>query len=499
MITLGELLEGLNITELRGDAQVPVESLCWDSRGAVPGCVFFALPGLKADGAKFAAQAVEKGAVAVVTESEDLFPGVPVAVTNNARQLMALAADRFFDHPSRKLRVFGVTGTNGKTTTSFLLKHLCDHNNMPCGLIGTIRHVIGAEEIAADRTTPESVEIQQMMARMAAAGNRAVAMEVSSHALVQHRVDGVGFDAAVFTNLTQDHLDYHGTMDRYFAAKVKLFELLEKTKPKSGKAVVNTEDRYGRMLVDRMAKRIPVVTYGQGVGCDFRAADIRTTLLGSTFQLYTRQRQHLVRLPLIGLYNVYNALGALAAAVSTGLDLRECVTALANAPQVPGRLERVSSGRRFQVFVDYAHTPDALENVLQALRSLKPSRIITVFGCGGDRDRLKRPLMGRAAEKLSDFCVVTSDNPRTEDPQRILADIVTGMRSTAREVIADRAEAIHRAVSLAQPGDVVLIAGKGHEKYQDFGDHTIAFDDVAVARRALQSLPREEEDGSLNA
>jgi UDP-N-acetylmuramoyl-L-alanyl-D-glutamate--2,6-diaminopimelate ligase len=351
--------------------------------------------------------------------------------------------------------------------------------------------VVGGEEIPAPRTTPESIDLQEMFARMLDAGSRAVAMEVSSHALVQKRVRGIAFDAAVFTNLTQDHLDYHPSMDAYFDAKASLFDSLATQTAKRGRAIINADDRYGHLLLERLAKGVRTVTFGRGVGADFRASAIRFDGAGTVFRLDAKGKSFLVRMPLIGLFNVYNALAALAAATNCGVELRAAIAALASAPQVPGRLERVPAKRNFHVFVDYAHTDDALRNVLRTLKELNPPRLITVFGCGGDRDKMKRPLMAAASEELSDWTVLTSDNPRSEDPDAILADVEAGMRRARFDKIPEREAAIRHAIDLAEPGDIVLIAGKGHETYQEFADRRIAFDDVEVAGKAISNKKSE--------
>lgn len=480
---LNPLLESAGIPTVLADPEI--SSLCYDSRHATTGSLFFALPGQKSDGAEFVGQAVANGAVAVVASAPVPNAGCPTVQVSDARAAMAGIAAAFHEHPDRSLKCAGITGTNGKTTTAFLIRHILDSSALPCGLIGTVKHVVGGEEIPAPRTTPESVDLQEMLATMRERGCRAVAMEVSSHALVQHRVRGMEFDAAVFTNLTQDHLDFHGTMEKYFEAKALLFEALASQKHKKGRAIVNIDDRAGRLLADQFAKRTRVLTFGRGVGADFRASAIRFDSSGTTFQLDARKKSFLVRMPLIGLFNIYNAVGAIAAASACGVELRSAIAALAHAPQVPGRLERVAAKRNFQVYVDYAHTDDALRNVLRTLRELKPARLITVFGCGGDRDRAKRPLMASAAEEFSDWSVLTSDNPRGEDPEEILRDIESGMHGTRHEKITDRETAIRQAIQLAQAGDIVLIAGKGHENYQEFADRRIPFDDAAVAGNAI--------------
>ncbi|HEY4639228.1 MAG TPA: UDP-N-acetylmuramoyl-L-alanyl-D-glutamate--2,6-diaminopimelate ligase, partial [Candidatus Udaeobacter sp.] len=359
-------------------------------------------------------------------------------------------------------------------------------------LIGTVRYEIADRILPATRTTPESLDVQELLAQMVSAGCKAAAMEVSSHALAQDRTRGLEWDVAVFTNLTQDHLDFHGTMENYFQAKAKLFTELagqkQKTKPV---AIVNVDDRYGQQLLGKLGKSVAIITYGMGSRADFRASNYRAEFTGTSYQLDAHGKSYLVRLPLIGRFNVTNSIAALAAAEGLGINLRSAVLSLGKAPQVPGRLELVPAKRQFQVFVDYAHTPDALANVLKTLRELQPHRLITVFGCGGDRDRQKRPLMAEMADRLADYSIITSDNPRKEDPSAIIAETEKGFRSNHYEKIVDRTEAINRAVALAGPRDIVLIAGKGHENYQEFADYTIPFDDIQVARRAIEDHPVE--------
>ncbi|MEZ5304045.1 MAG: UDP-N-acetylmuramoyl-L-alanyl-D-glutamate--2,6-diaminopimelate ligase [Verrucomicrobiales bacterium] len=491
MTTLRQIVGALERPEVFGSLDTEMGGLAYDSRRVGPGSLFFALRGAESDGSLFIPAAVEAGAGAVV--SEILPPAehsVPWVRVGDARKALADAAAVFYGHPSKALKVAGVTGTNGKTTVGFLIQHLFEAALQPCGLLGTVRYDLGGEKPAkADRTTPESCDIQAMLAEMRANELRAAAMEVSSHGLPQHRVRGVQFDAAVFTNLTQDHLDYHGGMDAYFDAKALLFEQLADQVARGEKkpvGVINSDDAYGKKLLKRFDGRLPMLRYGMGMGADFQAGKPRYDFHGTQFPLEAKGRQFLVRLPLIGAFNVYNALAALVAANAMGLNLREAIQNLGRAPQVPGRLESVSGNRPFKVFVDYAHTPDALVNVLNALRALNPERLITVFGCGGNRDRAKRPLMGRAADSLSDFCLLTSDNPRKEDPQTILDDTAKGMRSGRFKAILDRREAIEVAIGLAQPGDIILIAGKGHEDYQEFADGRVPFDDRRVARAALR-------------
>ena len=489
-MNLAPLLQSAGIPAVLADPEI--SALSYDSRTASAGSLFFALPGAKTNGAEFAQQAAGKGAAAVVAESSIEDCSCPVVRVPDARAAMADIAAAFYGHPDRSLKCAGVTGTNGKTTSAFLMKHLLDSASLRSGLIGTVKYVVGQEEISAPRTTPESADLQEMLARMRDSGSKAVAMEVSSHALVQQRVRGIEFDVAVFTNFTQDHLDYHRTMEAYFDAKSLLFESLAAQTHKKGRAIINADDRHGHLLMERFGKKVRTATFGRGVGADFRASAIQFDGTGSVFQLDAKRKSFLVRMPLIGLFNIYNALAALAASAACGVELRGAIAALASAPQVPGRLERVMAKRNFQVFVDYAHTDDALKNVLRTLKDLNPARLITVFGCGGDRDRTKRPLMAAAAEELSDWTLITSDNPRREDPEEIIRDVEAGMRGTNFEKITDRENAIRHAIDIARPGDIVLIAGKGHENYQEFADRRIAFDDVDVAGKAMAHKKAED-------
>jgi UDP-N-acetylmuramoyl-L-alanyl-D-glutamate--2,6-diaminopimelate ligase len=467
-----------------------VESIAYDSRRVQRNSLFVALRGEKSDGHNFIDQTIEKGAGVIVAEREISSPRATCLVVENTRLALADLAAAFFGNPSRKLKMAAVTGTNGKTTTTFLLKHICERAGLPCGLIGTVRYEIGERLLPAVRTTPEALDVQELLAQILNAGCRAAVMEVSSHALAQERTRGIEWDVAIFTNLTQDHLDFHGTMENYFEAKAKLFEsLISQARKKRAIAVINIDDRYGQKLVERFGGKISTITYGMSQRADFRASNYRTEFAGTSYQLDAKGRSYLVRVPLIGRFNVANSMAALAAASAIGIQLREAILSLARSPQVPGRLEMVPARRQFQIFVDYAHSPDALLNVLKTLRELEPRKVIVVFGCGGDRDREKRPLMGRVADQFADHAIITSDNPRKEDPDAIISQAEKGFRSNHYEKIADRAEAIAHAISLARPRDVVLIAGKGHEAYQEFADHTIPFDDLQVAKRALENQP----------
>ena len=489
--TLAALAAHTKVLSITGSAEVPVTGLSCDSRSAEPGNLFFALAGSRENGGSFVHAATERGAIGVVADQELEGLSIPLVRVPAAREAMADIANAFYNFPSSSLAVAGVTGTNGKTTTAWIIRHLCERVGRACGLIGTIEYVLPGIIEKASHTTPESLDLERLLAQMRDGGFRAASLEVSSHALVQQRVRGVEFDAAIFTNLTQDHLDYHGTMDEYFEAKSHFFTMLAGQTRKKGRAIVNSDDRYGRRLLDRIGSH-PVITYGQGSNCNFRASDIHYSSVGTVFRLDAKGRSYLVRTPLIGLFNVYNTLAAVAAVASMGLELRRVVAAAATIPQVPGRVQRVPGHRNFQAYVDYAHTPDALENILKVLRQLTPARLITVFGCGGDRDRSKRPLMAAAAEQYADRVIITSDNPRSEDPLAIIRDAETGLRGSSHEVYVDRESAIRRAVELAGQNDIILVAGKGHENYQESAIGRTPFDDVSVTARAMAEKPFTE-------
>ncbi|MEY2493732.1 MAG: UDP-N-acetylmuramoyl-L-alanyl-D-glutamate--2,6-diaminopimelate ligase [Verrucomicrobiota bacterium] len=492
---LKTLVAAISPRQIIGPLDRVVEGIAYDSRRVQRNGLFVALRGEKSDGHQFIEQAVEKGASVIVTEEEIQHARATCVVVENTRPALADLSAAFYEYPTRRLKLAAVTGTNGKTTTTFLLKHICEKTGWRCGLLGTVRYEIADRVLPAVRTTPEALDVQELLAQMVNAGCKAAAMEVSSHALAQDRTRGLEWDVAVFTNLTQDHLDFHGTMESYFDAKTKLFTGLAEQKTKTNAAaVINIDDRYGAQLVDRLEKldkKIPVITYGVSARADFRASNYHAEFAGTSYQLDARGKSYLVRVPLIGRFNVANSMAALAAASSLGINLREAILSLSRSPQVPGRLEAVPAKRQFQVFVDYAHTDDALLNVLKTLRELSPRKLIVVFGCGGDRDKQKRPLMARVADQNADYSIITSDNPRKEDPDAIIADAEKGFRSDRYEKISDRAKAIARAIELAQPRDIVLIAGKGHESYQEFADHTVPFDDIQVARQALENRPLE--------
>jgi len=467
----------VDLRELLGPGVPPVDitGLAYSSAVVRPGALFFCVPGFRADGHDFAPDAVARGAVALVCE-RPLELGVPEVVVPSVRNAMGPAAAAFHGDPTATLKVVGITGTNGKTTSAFLVRHLLEVTGTPCGLLGTVKSVVGGKELGVERTTPEAVDLQATFAHMLEAGDRACAMEVSSHALQLARAGGIRFAARVFTNLTQDHLDFHETMDSYFAAKRRLFA-------EPGLSVVNVDDEYGR----RIAGELETTTVAVHREADFRARDVRFDLTGSTFRCSTPEGELELRVPLPGLFNVQNALCALAAVHGLGTELGQAGEALASFGRVPGRFEPVDEGQGFGVLVDYAHTPDSLDNVLRAAREVTEGRLTVVFGAGGDRDRAKRPLMGAAARQLADRVLVTSDNPRSEDPEAIVGQVLEGAGPRA-ERETDRRRAIERAIGEAQDGDLVVIAGKGHEQGQEFeGGRKEPFDDVTVAREALRA------------
>ena len=497
-MTVGELLRAFaramppqdrpaHVSDARS-LEVECTGVVYDSRRVTPGTVFVAVPGLKADGIQFVSQAIGAGAAAIVAQQPAPGPApVPWVVVTDARRALALLAAEFFEHPSHAMRVVGITGTNGKTTTSYLTAAIFEAAGIRCGLMGTVTYRIGARSLDATRTTPEAPELQSFMRRMVAEGCGACVMEVSSHALALRRVDGIRFAARVFTNLTRDHLDFHANMEDYFAAKRRLFEM----EPADAPSIVNVDDPRAPALVD--VSRRPV-TYGINKRADVTAGPLAFSLEGLQFEARIPQGTVHVRSRLVGRPNVYNILAAVAAAAALDVPIEAIEKGIRQLPGVPGRFELATTrDDDVTVLVDYAHTDDALRNLLETARPLAPKRLITVFGAGGDRDRTKRPLMGMVAARLSDVVVITSDNPRSEDPVRIIDEIKRGADAETRQssadivTIVDRHDAILQAIARAGKGDVVLIAGKGHEKYQEIGGRTLPFDDVAVAREGLEA------------
>lgn len=480
---LAEIIKTVKPLAVEGPLDQEISGITYDSRRVMPGNLFVAFRGERTDGHRFVEAAIDRGAAAVVLERDTGFnPRATRIKVSDSRRSMAQVSAQFYNHPSQSLKVVGITGTNGKTTTAFMVRAIMEAAGFPCGLLGTVQYQIGQRVIPAARTTPESVEIQEMMSEMLRAGCGGVSMEVSSHALDQSRVAEVDFDVAVFTNLSQDHLDYHRTMKNYFESKVKLFSALG-TVRKAGRAVVNADDAYGRELSKRLGGDRAVLSYGVSSAAVVRAEDVRVSAEGSYFVVHTPQGSIPMSLPLIGRFNVSNALAAIGVSLTLGIDLSTIEAALAEFRPVPGRVEAVDVDDEFRVFIDYAHTADALRNVLVTVGELTRGRLIVVFGCGGDRDKGKRKPMGQTACELADFSILTNDNPRTEDPREILKQSEEGFPAGARsryQIIEDRREAIARALDIARPGDSVLIAGKGHETYQEFADTVVPFNDRRV-------------------
>lgn len=477
---LGKLLHGISGRLVQGNEEQEITGVYYDSRTVEPGGLFVCIEGFQTDGHKFIPSALEKGAAAILCAHpvEGIPENITVILAEDTRKALAVVSANFYGHPSRHMRMVGVTGTNGKTTTTYLIQSILNKMGRKVGIIGTIENRIGDKVLPASRTTPESRELQALLEQMRAEGVTDVVMEVSSHSLDLCRVEGIVFDAAVFTNLTQDHLDYHKTMENYRAAKGILFE-------RAKKSIINMDDSAGEYMAGRSSGEI--LPFAVEKKTALTAEGIEISAEGTSFDLLWQGRRIPVRLHTPGRFSVYNALGAAGACLALGAPLETIAEGLTENRGVSGRFQTISSRKGFQAVVDYAHTPDGLENVLKTAGEFAKGRIITVFGCGGDRDKSKRPIMGETAGRLSDYCLITSDNPRTEEPLEIIKEVEAGVQKTgcAYEKIPDRREAIRRAAEIAQSGDVILIAGKGHETYQIFPDRTIHFDDAEEVRKAF--------------
>ena len=473
------------IITVKGDLDRPISGLTMDSRRVVPGNLFFALPGLRTDGSGFIDEAINRGAIAVVTQKPVGLPHGRITFIQvaDARATLARVAQRYYRFPDRELEVVGVTGTNGKTTVTHLIKHLLN-GDQRLGLIGTVNYDLGARTVPSYKTTPESLDIFGMLAQMRDAGCRQAVMEVSSHGIDQKRVLGLQFRAVVFTNLTRDHLDYHRTLDAYFEVKARLFAGGAGTPPPV--AIINLDDPYGRRLAAKMPPEVKVTTFGEHPDADVRAESVGLEFKRSVFRLVWPGGSIVVESPLIGRYNVSNLLAALATCHALGRDLTVLLPKLRSFKSVAGRMEPIEEGQPFNVLVDYAHTDDALRNALGMLRAVTPGRVLVVFGCGGNRDRTKRPLMTRAVQELADYAWATADNPRSEPLAQIFADMKQGVGAPEKITFIDeRRRAISLALDAARPGDCLLIAGKGHESYQEFADTVIPFDDRQVVRELI--------------
>lgn len=475
---LRELLEGMEVISQTISPDTEITHVCVDSRATQKGSLFVAVPGNRCDGGHYARQAVDRGAVCVVCQSE-LPPDLPWVKVRDARLALSQLACRWYGHPSRQLTMLGVTGTNGKTTVTYLLRHILQRTGMKTGLIGTVQNIVGEQTLPAQRTTPDALQIQQLLSAMTKNGCSHAVMEVSSHALDQHRAEGIDFAVGIFTNLTEDHLDYHGTMGCYCDAKAKLFQM-------SRMGVCNADDPWTERLL--AGASCPSVYYGIHNPAEVWAEDIFLHSRSVDFTVCTARTRTPVHLGVPGRFSVYNALGAIAACGELGIPPEECAAALATFPGVAGRMEVVPTpGKPYTLLIDYAHTPDALENVLKTVRGFAQNRVIAVFGCGGDREREKRPLMGHIAGKLADLTIITSDNPRTEEPMAIIRDILPGIAGAEDKYIVepDRRGAIALAMGRAVAGDVIVLCGKGHETYQEIGDKTIPMDEREIVRSLL--------------
>lgn len=475
---LRELLEGMEAISQTISPDTEITHVCVDSRATQKGSLFVAVPGNRCDGGHYARQAVDRGAVCVVCQSE-LPPDLPWVKVRDARLALSQLACRWYGHPSRQLTMLGVTGTNGKTTVTYLLRHILQRTGMKTGLIGTVQNIVGEQTLPAQRTTPDALQIQQLLSAMTKNGCSHAVMEVSSHALDQHRAEGIDFAVGIFTNLTEDHLDYHGTMGCYCDAKAKLFQM-------SRMGVCNADDPWTERLL--AGASCPSVYYGIHNPAEVWAEDIFLHSRSVDFTVCTARTRTPVHLGVPGRFSVYNALGAIAACGELGIPPEECAAALATFPGVAGRMEVVPTpGKPYTLLIDYAHTPDALENVLKTVRGFAQNRVIAVFGCGGDREREKRPLMGHIAGKLADLTIITSDNPRTEEPMAIIRDILPGIAGAEDKYIVepDRRGAIALAMGRAAAGDVIVLCGKGHETYQEIGDKTIPMDEREIVRSLL--------------
>ncbi len=487
---LQKLISNLGDFDVLGKKDIEINGIASDSNNVKSGFAFIGIKGLKADGHNFINDAISRGAAAIIVEKDvEVLTDITIIRVPDTRKILPTVADAFYNYPSNGMNIIGVTGTNGKTTTTYFIDQILRKAGHKTGIIGTINYRIGERIIPAINTTPNPIQLRALLSQMLEAGIETVIMEVSSHAIDQQRIAGIEFDTCIFTNLTPEHLDYHKTLEKYQETKLQLFEQIGKNSKKDTvkKAVINIDDPVSRRFID--ACGVEVITYGLNTNASVYAADIRSTLNGSYFRLHVSPDKSIeVKINLAGKYNIYNALAGASTALAFGLSLDEIKSGLESLKSVSGRFEKITTNTGFDVIIDYAHTPDGMKQVLSAAKALKPNRIITVFGCGGDRDRLKRPQMGKISSELSDYTIITSDNPRTEDPMKIIEEIIQGIKDTSSsvfEIIPNRKNAIKIAIELAKENDMVMILGKGHETYQVLKDTVVPFDDREVAKEIL--------------
>lgn len=477
---LRDLLKEVKVLRTEGSLDIHISEIHYDSRQVTPGSLFFCIEGYQADGHDYAAAAAEKGAAAVLLRKDIPLPeGITKVFVESPRSVMGCVAANFYGNPSEKLLLFGVTGTNGKTTTTYMIKSILEQAGKKTGLIGTITNMIGNQMIPSERTTPESPDLQKLLSQMLQEDVDAAVMEVSSHSLELDRVNGCRFEVGIFTNLSQDHLDFHGTLEKYRSAKAKLFK-------QSSLSIINVDDESGRMILNGQERR--AFTYGIYKPADIFARDIEIGADGVSFNLHILGAKIPVNLSIPGIFSVYNALAAAASCYASGVSLNDIQAGLESIRGVPGRFELLNTGTDYSVILDYAHTPDGLENILKTARDITSGRLVTLFGCGGDRDAAKRPIMGEVAGRYSDFCIITSDNPRSEEPMAIINDILPGIKKTdcPYEVIENRKQAIEFALRNARANDVIILAGKGHETYQLIKGQTIHFDEREIVAEILE-------------
>ncbi len=487
---LQKLISKLGSFTISGRKDIGINGIATDSNNIKRGFVFICIKGTKADGHNFVNDAISRGAAALIVEKDvEVLEDITIIKVPDTKEILPVIADTFYNYPSNRMNVIGVTGTNGKTTTAYFIGQILRKAGHKIGIIGTISYQIGERIIPAVNTTPDSLQLRILLSQMLEAGIETVIMEVSSHAIDQKRIAGIEFDTCIFTNLTPEHLDYHETFEKYQDTKLKLFEQMGKNSKKNTakKAIINIDSPISRRFLD--VCHVDIITYGLNTNAFVYATDIRSTLSGSCFKLHIPTDKSIeVKINLAGRYNIYNALAGISAVLAFGLSLSEIKSGLKSLKSVPGRFEKVNANADFHIIVDYAHTPDGMKQVLSTARALTDNKIITVFGCGGDRDRLKRPQMGSIASELSDYTIITSDNPRTEDPMKIIGEIVKGIKNTdgnAIRIMPDRKSAIQRAMELAKENDLVMILGKGHETYQVLKDTVVPFDDRQIVKEIL--------------